>query len=108
MVCGALGCVPEKLRQLPRRLPRPHWINLTRPEFSRLLNAHPAKSAGGLELTKMKGKALPPVFQSTSGPIYQSLCKPLMDGAAALQARPRMDIPGAVAIPQARDFGKVF
>jgi len=30
------------------------------------------------------------------------------NGGAALRARPRMDMPGAVAIPQVRDFGRVF
>jgi hypothetical protein len=88
--------------------PKNDWINLSRPEFSRLLNAHLAKAAGGLELTKLKKQKLPPVFKDTNDPVYQSLLQPLAQGAAALQARPRMDMPGAVAIPQARDFGKVF
>lgn len=88
--------------------PKNDWINLTRPEFSRLLNAHLAKTAGGLELTVKKKGSLPPVFKDTNDPIYQSLLNPITQGAAALQARPRMDMPGGVAVPQVRDFGKVF
>jgi len=83
-------------------------INLTRPEFSRLLNAHLAKQAGGLELAKPKKEQLPPLFKDTNDPVYQSLLKPLVQGAAALQVRPRMDMPGGVAVPQQRDFGRVF
>ena len=84
------------------------WINLTHPGNSRLLNAHLAKQSGGLELTiKHKGE-LPPVFANTDDAVYQSLLKPIEQGTAALRARPRMDMPGGVAIPQERDFGRVF
>ena len=29
-------------------------------------------------------------------------------GRQALLAKPRMDLPGAVSVPQVRDFGKTF
>jgi hypothetical protein len=82
------------------------WMNLTRPEHSRLLNAHLAKAAGGLELVGKDGKA--PVFASTADPVYQALLAPLEAGRQALLAKPSMDMPGAVAVPQIRDFGKTF
>ena len=82
------------------------WMNLTRPEHSRLLNAHLAKAAGGLELVGKDGKA--PVFASTDDQVYQALLAPLKAGRQALLAKPSMDMPGAVAVPQARDFGKTF
>ncbi len=82
------------------------WMNLTHPEHSRLLNAHLAKSAGGLELQGKDGKA--PVFTTTADPIYQALLAPIKAGKQALEAKPAMDMPGAVAVPQIRDFGRSF
>jgi hypothetical protein len=84
------------------------WINLTRPEFSRLLNAHLARQAGGLELAGKKNDQTARIFPDRKDPVYQALWQAIEKGKAALLARPRMDMPGAVAIPQERNFGKVF
>ncbi len=88
--------------------PHNRWINLTRPAYSRLLNAHLAKKAGGLELAGQKNGRVAPQFADERDPVYQALLKAIEKGQAALLARPRMDMPGATAIPQQRDFGKVF
>lgn len=82
------------------------WMNLTNPEHSRLLNVHLAKSAGGLELNNKDGKA--PVFKTTADPIYQALLALINAGKQAREGKPAMDMPGAVAVPQIRDFGKSF
>ncbi len=89
---------------------RPHnwWINLTRPAHSRLLNAHLAREAGGLGRTGERGGVRAPVFGDTADPVYKALLQALEQGRDALLARPRMDMPGAVAVPQERDFGRVF
>lgn len=77
-------------------------INLTHPEWSRVLTSNLAKSAGGLAAD---AKA---VFKSKDDPNYQAILKAIEAGKAALLAKPRMDMPGAVAIPQQRDFGRTF
>ncbi|HUU92970.1 MAG TPA: hypothetical protein VM238_17395, partial [Phycisphaerae bacterium] len=84
------------------------WINLTRPQFSRVLNAHLAQDAGGMGITRKKGALSPPVFASTSDPVYASLLAAIQAGKKALDSKPRMDMAGGVAIPQERDFGKTF
>ena len=83
-------------------------INLTRPEFSRVLNAHLAKEAGGMGLTKEKNGKAPPVFKDTADPVYAAMLKAIEAGKAALDAKPRMDMPGGVPVPQQRDFGRTF
>jgi cytochrome c553 len=88
--------------------PHNRWLNLTRPEFSRALNAHLARAAGGLGIATPDDGRQPPVFRDTNDPVYQAMLQALEKGKAALQARPRMDMPGGVAVPQERDFGKVF
>jgi mono/diheme cytochrome c family protein len=84
------------------------WINLTHPEHGLLLNAHLSKAAGGLGLSGVRKGVRPPVFESIEAPLYRELLAALRKGQASLAQRPRMDMPDAVAIPQARDFGKVF
>ena len=84
------------------------WVNLTRPARSRLLTAHLSRAAGGLGIAKPRGKIEPPIFPDTSHPVYRALLRAIEAGKAALLARPRMDMPGAVPIPQERDFGKTF
>jgi hypothetical protein len=77
-------------------------INMTRPENSRLLSHNLAKSAGG---GADDDKA---AFASTSDPDYLALLAALREGAEHLRQLPRMDMPGAVAVPQERDFGRTF
>ncbi len=84
------------------------WINLSRPENSLLVNAHLAKAAGGLGLSGVRKGVRSPVFESADAPLYRELLASLRSGRASLERRPRMDMPGAAAIPQARDFGRVF
>jgi len=88
--------------------PQNTWINLTRPEFSRLLNAHLSKAAGGLGIDKPKEGRQPPAFADTNAPVYQAMLQAIEKGRASLTARPRMDMPGGRAVPQDRNFGKVF
>jgi hypothetical protein len=88
--------------------PHNRWLNLTHPEFSRVLNAHLAREAGGLGFTTPDNGHPSPVFRDTNDPVYQALLQALEKGKAALQTRPRMDMPGGQVIPQERDFGKVF
>ena len=84
------------------------WLNLTRPENSLLLNAHLAKPAGGLGLVGVKNGRSAPVIASTQDGVYRALLTAIRKGKESLDKRPRMDMPGAVAIPQARDFGRTF
>jgi len=84
------------------------WINLTHPEYSRVLNAHLSKKAGGMEVTTAKKGKTPPVFQDTNDPIYRAMLATIQAGKRVLDARPRMDMAGGVAVPQQRDFGKLY
>ncbi len=88
--------------------PENYGINLSRPEFSHLLNAHLSKEYGGMELENPKKGRKPLVFKDANDSVYQSMLKAVQKGKVALEARPRMDMPGAIAIPQERNFGKVF
>ncbi len=84
------------------------WINLTHPEWSRVLAAPLAKSAGGLQLCKAKGGKQPVTFSNKSDPSYQTMLKAIQAGKKALYANPRMDMPGAKPRPYPTDFGKLF
>ncbi len=77
-------------------------INLTHPEYSGVLVKHLAQSAGGKAAEE---KAL---FKSTDDPNYQQLLTAIHQGKDALLAKPRVDMPDAVLIPQQRDFGRTF
>lgn len=88
--------------------PKHHWINLTNPEHSRILNAHLSPDAGGMGLAGQKNNTNSPAFKDTGDPIYQEMLKSIEQGQDALLAKPRMDMPGALAIPQERNFGRVF
>ncbi len=84
------------------------WLNLTRPEFSRVLNAHLSKAAGGMGIEgRKKGKA-PFRIETQDNTTYQAMFDAIAKGRDALSARPRMDMAGGVAIPQQRDFGKLY
>ncbi|MHC4500161.1 MAG: hypothetical protein ACYS21_13715, partial [Planctomycetota bacterium] len=84
------------------------WINLTTPQYSRVLNAHLAEEAGGMGLAKDKDGQKPPVFETTDDLTYQAILKAIQAGKQALYAKPRMDMPGGVAIAQQRNFGKLY
>jgi hypothetical protein len=85
------------------------WINLTRPENSRLLNAHLAKEAGGYGLVG-KRKEHPDFspWKSKKELVYLEMLSAIMDGKRTLEKMPREDMPGAIIIPQERDFGRTF
>ena len=87
---------------------RDTWVNLTRPEHSRALNAHLSERAGGMGLAKPRGRRKPPAWPDTSHPDYRAMLRAIEAGMAALLARPRMDMSGAVAVPQQRDFGRTY
>jgi hypothetical protein len=84
------------------------WINLTSPQYSRVLNAHLAKEAGGMGLAEDKDGQKPPVFETTDDLTYQALLKAIQAGKQTLYAKPRMDMPGGIAIAQQRNFGKLY
>ncbi len=77
-------------------------INLTNPQNSRLLSYNLAKQAGG---GAADNKA---IFKSINDTDYQKLLDAIVQGAEHLKELPRMDMPGAVAIPQERDFGRTW
>ena len=77
-------------------------INLTHPEWSPLLLKHLARSAGG---RAPDDRAM---FADKSDPAYRAVLAAIEEGRAELLARPRMDMPGAVPVPQVRDFGRTF
>ena len=81
------------------------WINLTRPANSLLLNAHLAKKSGGLELLGEDPKRKPPIFTDTKNPVYQALLAAITEGKKALDANPRIDMPGANPRPGRNDWG---
>ena len=77
-------------------------INLTRPESSPVLLDLLAKSAGGRADKKNT------YFPDRKDPRYLKLLTILKEAAAGLTALPRMDMPGGKAIPQERNFGRIF
>ncbi|MHC5057621.1 MAG: HzsA-related protein [Planctomycetota bacterium] len=77
-------------------------INLTKPEWSRVLLVNLAKSAGGWA---DDAKA---ASRTTDAPGYRAVLSALEQGRDALLAKPRVDMPGAVPVPQKREFGRVF
>ena len=78
-------------------------INFSNPELSRMLLRNLAKSAGGW--VKDEPKA---IFKSKDDPEYKKLLEALRTAGRAVKKYPRIDMPGAKAIPQQRDFGKVY
>ena len=67
-----------------------------------LLLDHLAQSAGG------RAADARAAFKTPDDPDYRALLAALREGAKHLAGQPRMDMPGAVARPQAREFGRVF
>ncbi|MDP6046547.1 MAG: DUF1080 domain-containing protein [Phycisphaerae bacterium] len=89
-------CAEKKIRLDARSLnfTNPQWT----PDFVRLL----AKSAGGAADDKTAR------FKSTKDPDYQAILKVLNEAKTTLLAHPRIDMPDAKAIPQPREFGRVY
>jgi len=77
-------------------------VNLTHPEYSRLLTASLAKSAGGMA---DDAKA---AFKNKSDPRYVAILKALQGGKKALDDNPRVDMPGARPVAYPTDFGGLY
>ncbi|MBT3202353.1 MAG: hypothetical protein HN350_20830, partial [Phycisphaerales bacterium] len=77
-------------------------INLTNPAASPIFLNLLAKSAGG----RAEGKKV--YFTNKTDPKYIKLLSILKEAAAGLAELPRIDMPNAKAIPQERNFGRVF
>jgi hypothetical protein len=77
-------------------------INLTRPESSPVLLDLLPRIAGGRAADKDA------FFADRNDPRYRELLAILREAKAGLDALPRMDMPGGVAIPQERNFGRTF
>ncbi|MFC1762139.1 hypothetical protein ACFL6U_08665 [Planctomycetota bacterium] len=77
-------------------------INMTNPQWSRLLLDNLAESAGGCATDESAP------FKDTQDPDYRVLLAAITEGKKILYETPRADMPGAVFIPQERNFGKVF
>ena len=87
----------------PRRAQIPNQsINLTHPEYSALLRTHLAKSAGG----QADDKAA--LFKSKSDPRYVRALDLIRAGKAALDAKPRVDMPGAKPVDYPTDYGGLY
>lgn len=83
-------------------LRRYDMLNLTRPAYSRLLLQHLSRDAGGW------GDPDQAQFKSPEDEVYRRLLDAIEEGAADVRQVPRMDMPGGRAIPQPREFGRVF
>ncbi len=77
-------------------------VNLTHPEYSRVLTGQLAKSAGGMA---ENAKA---IFKNKSDPNYISILKAIQEGKKALDANPRVDMPGARPVAYPTDFGGLY
>ncbi|MDP6634019.1 MAG: hypothetical protein QGG42_03905 [Phycisphaerae bacterium] len=77
-------------------------INLTHPEYSRLLTGSLARSAGGMA---DDAKA---VFKSKSDPNYAAILKAIHAGKKALDSNPRVDMPNARPVAYPTDFGGLY
>jgi len=73
------------------KVPRNAWVRVARPRFNGFLVAPLARSAGGTEAC---GRA---VFRDTSDPDYRAILETFAPVRAALEARSRVDLAGAVA-----------
>jgi hypothetical protein len=77
-------------------------INLTRPESSPVLLDLLSRTAGG------RADERTATFPSRDDARYRERLGILEEAKAGLDALPRMDMAGGEAIPQERDFGRVF
>jgi hypothetical protein len=72
-----------------------HRINLTHPEYSEMLTAPLAKSAGGMQLCEEEDGG--PVFKDKNDPDYKLIRTALQHGAETLEKNPRLDMYRQVA-----------
>jgi hypothetical protein len=77
-------------------------VNLTHPEWSSLLADHLDKTAGG------RATGANTRFKSKDDPQYQALLAAIRKGKAALDAKPRVDMPGAKPVPCPVDYGGLY
>jgi len=80
------------------------WINLTHPRWSRVLTAHLAKKAGGLQLCKSVEGKQPNLFADKTDPDYKTILDAIEQGKNELYANPRMDMPNATPIPYPKNY----
>ena len=103
--CASCHKKALELRRGPLASPVPAWINLTHPENSRVINAHLSKDKGGMGLAMENQTG---VVQAQSDEVTAAMLQAIEKGSAALYAKPRVDMDGAVSVPQERKFGRVF
>ncbi len=84
------------------RRPNTMQVNLSRPAFSAILTANLAKGAGG-RVDDSKAK-----FTNTDDPHYKAILAAITEGKAALDAKPRMDMPGGQPAPYPVDWGGLY
>ena len=93
------GEVTRLLKAGKRMKPGEAYINLTHPEWSRVLVDHLPRQSGG--------RGISPAFTGPGDPDYQAILAAIKQGHEALIANPRMDMPGARPVPYPTDFGKL-
>jgi mono/diheme cytochrome c family protein len=84
------------------------WINLTHPQWSRVLAAPLVKSAGGLEWCQAKDGNEPNMFADKTDADFKSMLAAIDQGKEQLYARPRVDMPGAKPLPYPKDYAGPF
>ncbi len=84
------------------------WINLTHPEWSRVLHAPLDGSAGGLALCKDRDKNKVRLFADTDDPDRRAMLEAITEGSKKLYARPRMDMDGAELVPYPTNYAGPF
>ncbi|MFH1920556.1 MAG: hypothetical protein ABIP48_11800 [Planctomycetota bacterium] len=110
---GCIGCheprfqTPPHARSVPLAAGKGP-VEITPPEYSRVLNAPLAKAAGGLELCADKDGQAPARFADKTDPDYLAMLEAITEGKTELYSRPRIDMPGATPAPYDQDFGHLF
>lgn len=84
------------------------WINLTHPQWSRVLTAPLVKTAGGLELCKPKDGKEPRLFSDKADADYQAMLAAMLQGREELYEKPRVDMPGAKPLPYPQNYAGPF
>ena len=97
------GALTNALRaaRLPTRLDHTA-VNLTHPEWSSVLTTRLAKTAGG------RADPSRALFKTRVDPRYQAILKAIRAGKQALDANPRVDMPGARPVPCPVDYGGLY